>query len=114
MITVELIFALDAQQIWRRMLSLPKGATIEQALTKSGFYQEQPTKWHDAPCGVFGVQRQRDHPLQDNDQVEVYRPLVFDPMESRRRRAAHKARQRAAKEGERRQPSAAAQMILNR
>jgi hypothetical protein len=35
--------------------------------------------------------------LHDNDRVEIYRELVFDPKDSRRRRATHKeAAKRAA------------------
>lgn len=96
MIQVEVIFAADAQEIWKMQIQLPKGATLEQALVQSGFYSVHDKQWHTAPCGVFGVQRDRDHHLQNGDQVEVYRPLVFDPMESRRRRAAHRARQKTA------------------
>ncbi|HLS17904.1 MAG TPA: RnfH family protein [Paenalcaligenes sp.] len=94
MIKVEVIFAPHAEQLWRKKINLPRGATLEHALVHSGFYQAHAQQWHEAPCGVFGVQRDRDYRLNDGDQIEVYRPLVFDPMESRRRRAAHRARQR--------------------
>jgi len=115
-ITVEVIFALEAESLWRQSVSLPQGATIEMALVRSGFYQNQEKQWHDAPCGIFGVQQPRDYVLANGDQVEVYRSLRFDPMESRRRRAAHKAKvaqQKHQDEARRRQPSAAARMILN-
>jgi putative ubiquitin-RnfH superfamily antitoxin RatB of RatAB toxin-antitoxin module len=38
--------------------------------------------------GVYGRRCEADTPLCDGDRVEIYRPLNFDPMESRRRRAA--------------------------
>lgn len=94
MIKVEIVFAPEAQQVWRKTVDIPDGATLEHALVGSGFYQEHGQQWHNTPCGVFGVQRERDYRLSEGDQVEVYRPLVFDPMESRRRRAAHRKRQR--------------------
>ncbi len=94
MITVEVIFAQNEAQIWKQQVNLPRGSTLEHALVQSGFYRAHDQHWHEAPCGVFGVQRERDYRLNDGDQVEVYRPLVFDPMESRRRRAAHRARLR--------------------
>lgn len=96
MIQVEVIFAVDAQNIWQKQIQLPKGATLDQALVQSGFYAAHDKQGQTAPCGVFGVQRDKEHRLQNGDQVEVYRPLVFDPMESRRRRAAHRARQKTA------------------
>lgn len=114
MINVTIIFALSSNQLWQKTVQLAAGSTLEQALLQSGFYQEQDSQWHDSPCGVFGVQRARDHILSDQDQVEIYRPLSFDPMESRRRRAAHKANaEKQQDKNRRRQPSAAARMILN-
>lgn len=100
MIDVEIVFATsaDAKDIWQKKIQLPTGATIAQALLQSGFFEQHEAQWHDAPCGIFGVQRDRDHLLKDGDQVEIYRTLVFDPMESRRRRAAHRAKQAEQKQ----------------
>jgi putative ubiquitin-RnfH superfamily antitoxin RatB of RatAB toxin-antitoxin module len=39
---------------------------------------------------VYGRACAPDHVLQDGDRLEIYRPLDFDPQESRRRRAAHR------------------------
>jgi len=94
MIKVEIVFAPVAQRVWKKTVDVPNGATLEHALVHSGFYQEHGQQWQEAPCGIFGVQRDRDYRLSEGDQVEVYRSLVFDPMESRRRRAAHRERQR--------------------
>ncbi|ARP81500.1 RnfH family protein [Bordetella genomosp. 8] len=78
---------------WQRELRLPAGATARDAIAASGFAEAFPAidPWT-AGVGVFGRAVQPAQPLRDGDRVEVYRPLVFDPMESRRRRAAHKAR----------------------
>ena len=38
--------------------------------------------------GVFGKKVADDYVLQAHDRVEVYRPLLIDPKENRRRRAA--------------------------
>ncbi|MGN6389259.1 MAG: RnfH family protein, partial [Burkholderiaceae bacterium] len=32
-----------------------------------------------------------DAPARDGDRIEIYRPLIADPKESRRRRAARKS-----------------------
>ncbi len=40
--------------------------------------------------GVYGERCDARRVLCENDRVELYRPLVSDPLESRRRRAAHR------------------------
>jgi putative ubiquitin-RnfH superfamily antitoxin RatB of RatAB toxin-antitoxin module len=50
---------------------------------------------------VYGERCDARRVLREDDRVELYRPLVFDPLESRRRRAAHRqdAAQRPARSG---------------
>ncbi|AOB31096.1 electron transporter [Bordetella sp. H567] len=90
--TVWVVYA-RPHQAWRRQVDLPAGATVAQALAASGFTQAFPDvdPWQ-AGVGVFGRRVQPGHSLSGGDRVEIYRALVFDPMESRRRRAAHRAR----------------------
>jgi putative ubiquitin-RnfH superfamily antitoxin RatB of RatAB toxin-antitoxin module len=78
---------------WLRELTLPSGATAADAVAASGFAEAFPglDPWR-AGVGVFGRAVAPGHVLRDGDRVEIYRPLAFDPMESRRRRAAHRAR----------------------
>jgi putative ubiquitin-RnfH superfamily antitoxin RatB of RatAB toxin-antitoxin module len=38
--------------------------------------------------GVFGKQAKLDAPLSAGDRVEIYRPLIADPKEQRKKRAA--------------------------
>jgi len=78
--------------IWHRALTLPGGACVGDALEQSGFCLAFPdVDPARAGVGVYGVRCDIGHVLHDGDRVEVYRPLVFDPKESRRRRAQHKA-----------------------
>ncbi|MCW5622474.1 MAG: RnfH family protein, partial [Burkholderiales bacterium] len=37
--------------------------------------------------GIWGRRVSLDEPLRDRDRVEIYRPLLCDPKEVRRRRA---------------------------
>jgi len=86
MITVEVAYALpDHQQLIA--LELPQGATVDDALIKSGLL-ESAGAGLDLRFGIFGQRCERDRPLAHGDRVEIYRRLHFDPMESRRRRAA--------------------------
>lgn len=115
MITIELLFAAK-NHVWHQYLTMPACSTVQDALDQSGLYAQYPeTKSY--ACGIFGELCALDTPLQPDDRVEVYRPLVFDPMESRRRRAAHRTEKKQSenKPGqERLKPSAAASMIVNR
>ncbi len=87
---VEVAYALPERQ-WLFLLDLPVGSTAGEALRQSGLDQE--TSLPEAvELSVFGRPCRRDTVLTDGDRVEVLRPLVFDPKESRRRRAAHAAR----------------------
>ncbi len=85
-IRVEVAYALpDQQQLIA--LSLPAGATLDDALAASGLLASVGAGV-ELRFGVFGQRCDRGTPLADGDRVEIYRPLHFDPMESRRRRAA--------------------------
>lgn len=85
---VELVYALPAAQEVLE-LSLPQGVTIRRALELSGLLDRHPDIDGDAlAVGVFGRTAGADTVLKDGDRVEIYRPLVADPKQARRRRAA--------------------------
>jgi putative ubiquitin-RnfH superfamily antitoxin RatB of RatAB toxin-antitoxin module len=70
-------------------VSLPAGSTVHQAIKACGVLQLAPESdlsvWR---VGVFSKLKMLDSEVLDHDRVEIYRPLIADPMESRRRRAA--------------------------
>ena len=39
-----------------------------------------------APLGIFGKRAKDDVLLRDRDRIEIYRPLLIDPKEARRKR----------------------------
>jgi len=86
-ITVTVVYALPdrATEIEVR---LGAGATVADALTKSGMASLHPElELARAPVGIFGRRVQRDRVLVDGDRVELYRPLLADPKNARRKRA---------------------------
>src|SRR5690606_22868123 len=90
-LAIEVCYA-HATGVWRRRVTLSVGARLVDALAASGFRTAFPDiEPAQAGVGVFGVKCSLDHVLHEGDRVEVYRPLVFDPKESRRRRAQHRA-----------------------
>jgi putative ubiquitin-RnfH superfamily antitoxin RatB of RatAB toxin-antitoxin module len=42
------------------------------------------------PVGIYGKKKTLDTVLRERDRIEIYRPLVADPKDSRRKRAAKK------------------------
>lgn len=66
-----------------RQLDLPAGSTAASAAAASGLDLSQV-----AGYAVFGVRVDAQTRLHDGERLELLRPLVADPKESRRRRAA--------------------------
>ena len=87
-INIQVIYALPQRQELIN-LRLPEGATIQQAVEASGLMQKYPEI--DPAKGKFGIfakLSKADAPLRDRDRVEIYRPLLADPKEVRKQRAA--------------------------
>lgn len=83
-IGVEVAFARPDRQ-WLIAVRLPAGSTALDAVSVSGLSAEiGPIQ--NVELGIYGRRCEIDMPLVDGDRVEIYRPLDFDPMESRRRR----------------------------
>ena len=49
------------------------------------------------PLGVYALKVSDDYPMSEGDRLEVYRPLMQDPMELRRKRARQDAQRRKNK-----------------
>jgi putative ubiquitin-RnfH superfamily antitoxin RatB of RatAB toxin-antitoxin module len=96
-IPVEVAYALpDKQEIV--MLEVPWGTTAAAAVQQSGIEKYFPgLELTDADLGIFGKAIKADRVLHAGDRVEIYRPLLADPKEIRKRRAAE-AKERRARE----------------
>ncbi|MCI0400798.1 MAG: RnfH family protein [Gammaproteobacteria bacterium] len=93
-IQVEVAYALASAQVVIP-LEVPLGSTLEQAIRLSGVLESCPDiDLTQNKVGVFGKVRPLDHVLQHGDRVEIYRPLIADPKDARRRRAAQVKRAR--------------------
>lgn len=100
-IDVEVVYALaDAQDLAR--LSLPEGSTAMQAIEASGLLVKHPEiDMKKNKIGVFAKLAKADTVLRDRDRVEIYRPLIADPKEVRKQRAAEgKIMKKGAGEGD--------------
>lgn len=87
-INIEVVYALPQEQVLFR-LRLPQQATVEQAIRRSGVLEKYPEiDLGRNRLGIYGKLSQPDAQLRDRDRIEIYRPLLADPKEVRRRRAA--------------------------
>ncbi|MDM8547774.1 RnfH family protein [Candidatus Venteria ishoeyi] len=95
---VEVAYALPERQIILS-LQLPQGSTLTQAVTASGLLQRFPDiDLATVKLGIFGKIKQAGEVLRDKDRVEIYRPLIADPKEVRRKRAAEGKKMRSQKD----------------
>jgi putative ubiquitin-RnfH superfamily antitoxin RatB of RatAB toxin-antitoxin module len=86
-INIEAVYALpDEQTLFRQ--SVPEGATVAEAIRLCGILEKYPGIDPTAnKLGIFGKLAKADTVLRDRDRIEIYRPLIADPKEVRRKRA---------------------------
>lgn len=69
-------------------LTLATGSTVQQAIVASGLLQKYPEiDLSKNKLGIFGKLTKADVALRDHDRVEIYRALIADPKEVRKKRA---------------------------
>lgn len=86
-IQVEVVYALPAVQPLMRV-ALVEGATVEDAIRASGVLDAHPEiDLAKNKIGIFSKLVKLNETVRDRDRVEIYRPLIADPKEVRRKRA---------------------------
>lgn len=86
-LNIEVAFGTSTEQCIVEV-ELAAGATIQDAVQASGLQEAFPTfDFTLLRKGVWNVVKGDEHCLKDGDRVEVYRPLIIEPKEMRRRRA---------------------------
>ena len=87
-IKVEVAYAMPEKQIIRPV-TVVANTLIADAIELSGIMQDFPEiDLENVKVGVFGKIASLKAKLNDGDRIEIYRPLIADPKEVRRRRAA--------------------------
>ena len=88
-IGIEVVYALkDRQEVVA--LKVADGTTVQQAIEASGLLQRFPEislEKTGNKVGIFAKLTPLTTALRDRDRVEIYRPLIADPKEVRRKRA---------------------------
>lgn len=87
-ILVEVAYALPQRQLIIK-LKVPENTTAQQAVLQSGILEQFPEiDLAQNKLGIFGKLVKPETVLHEHDRVEIYRPLIADPKEVRRQRAA--------------------------
>ena len=87
---VEVAYARPEEQVIIP-LQVDEGTTVEQAIQLSGIQERFPEiDMSVNKAGVFGKICKLDTALREQDRVEIYRKLIADPKDSRRKRAEKK------------------------
>jgi uncharacterized protein len=86
-IVVDVVYADAERQIVLRV-EVPRNSSVSQAVDLSGIAGKLAGGAIDLHrLGVFGSKVAPDRIALDGDRIEIYRPLLIDPMEARRQRA---------------------------
>jgi uncharacterized protein len=87
-LTVEVAHALPRRQLILE-LQVVEGTTVEQAIRACGILEQFPEiDLKSSKVGIFGKPCKLTDTLSNGDRVEIYRPLIADPKEIRKQRAA--------------------------
>jgi len=90
LIQIELIYALPQNQTLIN-LSIQSDATVEQAIEQSGILKDYPEiDLQTNKVGIFSKVCQLSDGLHPGDRIEIYRALIIDPKEARKKRALNK------------------------
>jgi hypothetical protein len=88
MIRIEVAYAKPERQLILA-LEVEPGITAKEAVMRSGILDEFPEiDIETAKLGIFGKAAPASTVLNPMDRVEIYRPLIADPKEARKKRAA--------------------------
>ncbi|VAX08127.1 UPF0125 protein RatB [hydrothermal vent metagenome] len=85
---IEVAYAKPEEQVIVELVSTPN-MTVHEAIEQSGIMERFPEiDLAVNKVGIFSKAVKLDSLLSAGDRVEIYRPLLADPKEARRQRAA--------------------------
>ena len=87
MLTIEVAYAKPEKQLILT-LTVAAGTTIEQAIIQSGMLEQfDDIDLKQNKVGIWNRTQKLTETVRDGDRIEIYRPLIADPKEVRKRRA---------------------------
>ena len=92
LLTITVAYA-DPESQLEIACELPPGATVQEAIERSGILVEYPSiDLNVLSVGIYSKKVSLQDRINNNDRVEIYRLLQVDPKEARRLRAAAKVK----------------------
>lgn len=87
---IEIVYGLaNTQKLYR--LEVADGTTAREAILQHiEIKKDFPGADLNAPLGIFGKVVRDDTILRENDRIELYRPLLVNPKDARRKRVQDK------------------------
>ncbi len=83
---VEVVYVSSNEAVWHTTHAFQSGMTVLDVLEQSGVFLKHPEAL-ELSVGIFSKPVSKDQLLCAGDRVELYRPLLGDPKEKRRKRA---------------------------
>lgn len=85
---IEVVYALPHEQTLLTF-EVATGSTIKETILQSGILEKYPQiDINSVKVGIFGKLKKMSEVVREKDRIEIYRPLIADPKEVRKRRAA--------------------------
>lgn len=90
-IVVEVVYAYP-ERYFLKKLTLENPITIQNAIVQSGVLEKYTEiDLRQNKVGIFSRLAKLTDVVENGDRIEIYRPLIADPKEIRRKRAAEQA-----------------------
>lgn len=90
-IVVEVVYAYP-ERYFLKKLTLENPITIQNAIVQSGVLEKYTEiDLRQNKVGIFSRTTKLTDMVENGDRIEIYRPLIADPKEIRRKRAAEQA-----------------------
>ncbi len=89
MISIQVVYALPNNSTIIDC-EVDEQSNVLQAITKSNILSLCQIKLDDHLIGIYGKRCALTEWVKEGDRIEIYRPLINDPKEIRRRKAAQK------------------------
>ena len=91
-INIKIAYALP-DRYYLKSFKVDEGTMIQTAILQSGILQQfTEIDLRENKVGIYSRPAKLTDQLKDGDRIEIYRPLLADPKEIRRKRAAEQAK----------------------
>lgn len=90
-INVEVVYAYPDKYFLKK-LQVPQNTTIQNVILLSGVLEKYTEiDLRENKVGIFSRPAKLNETVENGDRIEIYRPLLADPKEIRRKKAAEQA-----------------------